>query len=121
LESKKGLIEILNKISDRGIGSFIGVLNVFGKQDVLIYFPREGYTLALDIPVRKGLFEFLDELDNVVLKYGGRLYLSKDARMKPDIFWNSYANAHKFSEIVKKYNPDYRINSIQAARLNITK
>jgi FAD/FMN-containing dehydrogenase len=121
LESKKGLIEILNKISDKGIGSFLAVLKVFGKQDDLISFPREGYTLALDIPVRKGLFEFLDELDNVVLKYGGRLYLSKDARMKPDIFWNSYANAHKFSEIIKKYNPDYRINSIQAIRLNITK
>lgn len=121
LESKKGLIEILNKISDKGIGSFLAVLKVFGKQDDLISFPREGYTLALDIPVRKGLFEFLDELDNVVLKCGGRLYLSKDARMKPDIFWNSYANAHKFSEIIKKYNPDYRINSIQAVRLNITK
>jgi hypothetical protein len=75
LESKKGLIEILNKISDKGIGSFLAVLKVFGKQDDLISFPREGYTLALDIPVRKGLFEFLDELDNVVLKYGGRLYL----------------------------------------------
>lgn len=121
LESKQGLIEILHKISDKGIGSFLAVLKVFGKQDDLISFPREGYTLALDIPVRKGLFEFLDELDQVVLAYGGRLYLSKDARMKADIFWNSYANAQKFSEIVKKYNPNYKINSIQAERLSITR
>jgi hypothetical protein len=120
LESKQGLIDILHKISDKGIGSFLAVLKVFGKQDDLISFPKEGYTLALDIPVRKGLFEFLDELDKVVLAYGGRLYLSKDARMKSEIFWKGYSNAQKFSEIIKKYNPGFKINSIQARRLNIT-
>jgi len=120
LESKQGLIEILKKISDKGLGSFLAVLKVFGKQDDLISFPKEGYTLALDFPVRKGLFEFLDELDKVVLDYGGRLYLSKDARMKSEIFWQGYSNAQKFSEIVKKYNADFKINSIQAHRLKIT-
>lgn len=120
LESKQGLIEILKRISDQGLGSFLAVLKVFGKQDNLISFPREGYTLALDFPVRKGLFEFLDELDKIVLSYGGRLYLSKDARMKPEVFWSSYANAQKFADIVKKYNPGYRINSAQALRLKIT-
>jgi len=120
LESKKGLVEILKRISDAGLGSFLAVLKVFGKQDDLISFPTEGYTLALDFPVRKGLFSFLDELDKLVLDYGGRIYLSKDARMKPEVFWTSYPNATKFMEIVKKYNPSYKINSIQAERLNIT-
>ena len=121
LESKQGLIEILNKISDKGLGSFLAVLKIFGKQDDLISFPKEGYTLALDFPVRKGLFEFLDELDKVVLNYGGRIYLSKDARMKSEIFWNGYPNAHKFLDIVKKYNPNFKFNSIQADRLSITR
>jgi decaprenylphospho-beta-D-ribofuranose 2-oxidase len=75
LESKQGLIAILNKISDAGLGSFLAVLKVFGKQDDLISFPMEGYTLALDFPVRDGLFKFLDELDEIVLQYNGRLYL----------------------------------------------
>ena len=120
LESKKGLIEILKKIGDGGLGSFLSVLKVFGKQDDLISFPMEGYTLALDFPVRKDLFKFLDELDEIVLKYKGRIYLSKDARMNPDIFWRSYENADKFLDILKKYNPRFGINSIQARRLNIT-
>ncbi len=121
LESKQGLVEILKRISDQGLGSFLAVLKVFGKQDDLISFPKEGYTLALDFPVRKGLFTFLDELDEIVLKYNGRIYLSKDARMKPEIFWKSYDNAEAFADTVKKYNPDYKINSDQAIRLNITK
>jgi decaprenylphospho-beta-D-ribofuranose 2-oxidase len=121
LESKQGLVEILKKISDKGLGSFLAVLKIFGKQDDLISFPKEGYTLALDFPVRKGLFEFLDELDKVVLDYGGRLYLSKDARMKSEIFWSGYSKANQFLDIVKKYNPEFKFNSVQAHRLSITK
>jgi len=120
LENKKGLVEILQRISNEGLGSFLAVLKVFGKQDDLISFPKEGYTLALDFPVRKGLFAFLDELDKIVLQYGGRIYLSKDARMQPDIFWNGYPNAQQFVSTLKKYNPTFKINSLQARRLNIT-
>ena len=120
LESKQGLIEILKKISDAGMGSFLAVLKVFGKQNDLISFPSEGYTLALDFPVRSNLFAFLDELDEIVLKYSGRIYLSKDARMKPEVFWKSYSNAGDFVKILKKYNPQFRINSVQGSRLHIT-
>lgn len=120
LEAKQGLVEILNRISDKGTGSFLAVLKVFGKQDDMISFPMEGYTLALDFPVRKGLFEFLDELDEVVLKYGGRLYMSKDARMQPGILQAGYKGLPQFVETVKKYNPDSRIRSVQSERLFLT-
>ncbi|MEC5144664.1 FAD-binding oxidoreductase [Chitinophaga sp. 212800010-3] len=121
LEQKDGLIAILRRISEKGWGSFLAVLKVFGKQDSLISFPMEGYTLALDFPIRKGLFEFLDELDEIVLQYGGRLYLSKDARMKQHIFWKSYPNAGRFADIVKQYNKDARFESLQSERLLLTK
>lgn len=121
LEQKEGLIAILRRISEKGWGSFLAVLKVFGQQDSLISFPMEGYTLALDFPVRKGLFAFLDELDEIVLQYGGRLYLSKDARMKQEIFWKSYPNAERFAEIVKTYNPGKRFASLQSERLSLTK
>lgn len=120
LEKKEGLVAILKKISDAGLGSFLAVLKVFGKQDSLISFPMEGYTLALDFPVRKGLFEFLDQLDEIVLQYGGRLYLSKDARMKQEVFWQSYPNAQKFAEIIKKYNGKKLFRSVQSDRLLLT-
>ena len=120
LEAKKGLIEILNAISDKGLGSFLAVLKVFGKQESIISFPREGYTLALDFPVKAGLLEFLDELDQIVLRYGGRLYMSKDARMKPEILRQGYPGLERFKEIVRRYNPDGKIHSIQSDRLFLT-
>jgi FAD/FMN-containing dehydrogenase len=121
LEAKDGLVEIMNRISDAGMGSFLAVLKVFGKQDSLISFPKEGYTLALDFPVRKGLMEFLDELDEIVLKHGGRLYMSKDARMKPAVLEAGYPMLQQFKNIVNKYNPNHKLRSVQSDRLMLTK
>jgi len=120
LDAKNGLAEILTRISDEGLGSFLAVLKVFGKQDNMISFPKEGYTLALDFPVRGNLLSFLDELDELVLKYNGRLYMSKDARMKPSMLAAGYPELDKFKAIVKKYNPDGKIRSAQSDRLLLT-
>jgi FAD/FMN-containing dehydrogenase len=120
LQARQGLIEIVERISDAGLGSFLAVLKVFGKQDSIISFPMEGYTLALDFPVRDGLFSFLDELDKIVLKYGGRLYMSKDARMKPGILEAGYPGLPEFKSILKKYNPNRKVLSVQSERLSLT-
>ncbi len=120
LHAKEGLIEILQAISNEGLGSFLAVLKVFGKQESIISFPTEGYTLALDFPVRKGLFEFCDQLDQLVLKHGGRLYMSKDARMQPSVLQASYPQLSKFISIINKYNPKHKFASVQSKRLLLT-
>jgi decaprenylphospho-beta-D-ribofuranose 2-oxidase len=122
IEQKDGLIHILRLISEKGWGSFLAVLKVFGKQESGISFPMEGYTLALDFPVRDGLFPFLEELDQVVLSYGGRIYLSKDARMSAKTYQHGYAeSAEHFSTLLHKYNPEQKFRSVQSARLAITR
>jgi decaprenylphospho-beta-D-ribofuranose 2-oxidase len=120
LGSKDGLINILKKISEKGLGSFLAVLKVFGKQNSLISFPMEGYTLALDIPVSKNLFPILDELDTLVLKSGGRLYMSKDARMKSNILKESYPRLNEFKSIIHRYDPDSKLHSLLSDRLLLT-
>jgi decaprenylphospho-beta-D-ribofuranose 2-oxidase len=118
--SKMGLRKILTEISNNGTGSFLAVLKLFGEQEGgLISFPMKGYTLALDFPVRKGLFEFLNQLDKLVLEYGGRIYLTKDARMDKKIFWKSYPEISRFQQIVKKFNPNVKWRSAQSDRLEI--
>lgn len=71
----------------------------------------EGYTLALDIPINAKLFYFLDELDLMVKEYGGRIYLTKDARMKAEIFHSTYPNAANFTTFLNKIDPDKKIIS----------
>ena len=107
--SYDGLIDILQKIARSGEGSPLAVLKLFGKQDpnAVMSFPMEGYTLALDFKVKPAVFKLLDELDELVLKYGGRFYLAKDARMSADVFKRSYT----------KYVSSGRFSSEQSKRL----
>lgn len=121
MEAKQGLIDIMQSISDAGMGSFLTVLKVFGKQDSMISFPKEGYTLAMDFAVRDGLMEFLDKLDEIVLRNGGRLYMSKDARMKPAAMEMGYPKLEEFKSIIKKYNGQNKFCSLQSERLLLTK
>jgi decaprenylphospho-beta-D-ribofuranose 2-oxidase len=118
--SKAGLQKILKEINHQGMGSFLAVLKLFGEDESLISFSMRGYTLALDFPIRKGLFEFLDKLDKIVIEYGGRIYLTKDARMKKEIFEKGYPNLEIFKKIIKKYNPDLKWRSVQSDRLGIS-
>ena len=68
--SFEGLHEILSTIAASGKGSFLAVLKLYGKaNDNWLSFPMEGYSLALDFKIEKGLFELLDQLDEIVLKY----------------------------------------------------
>ncbi len=93
------------------------MLKVFGRQDDLISFLMEGYTWRWISPCARACSPFLDELDALVLEYGGRLYLSKDARMQQEVFWKSYPNARKFESIVQAYNPGGKFRSVQSDRL----
>jgi decaprenylphospho-beta-D-ribofuranose 2-oxidase len=115
--SREGLQKILQRINKMGMGSFLAVLKLFGEQDNLISFPMEGYTLALDFPMKAGLMRFLDDLDEVVADYGGRIYLSKDARMKKEVFWETYPHAEHFKLVLRKYDPANRFVSNLSKRL----
>ncbi|TRX60100.1 FAD-binding oxidoreductase [Fulvivirga sp. M361] len=119
-ESEKGLRVILESIRKKGWGSFLAVLKLFGNQPSYISFPMEGYTLALDFPMKKGLLPFLDELDKIVHDLGGRIYLSKDARMKPERFLQGYANSSPFLEFISELNPEGKFGSDLSKRLSIT-
>ena len=118
--SYDGLQEILGKISNSGKGSFLAVLKLYGKENEnYLSFPIEGYSLALDFKLEKGLFELLNELDEIVVKYGGRIYLTKDVRVSKETFEKGYSKIDTFRELRKKYNMSEKLNSLQSKRVGI--
>jgi FAD/FMN-containing dehydrogenase len=87
--------ELLARIADSGMGSFLAVLKRFGslKSPGLLSFPRPGLTLALDFPMRgQKTLRLLEDLDTILQKAGGALYPAKDARMSPAMFAASFPN-----------------------------
>jgi len=118
--SFEGLQEILGAISKSGKGSFLAVLKLYGKaNDNYLSFPMEGYSLALDFKIEKGLFELLDRLDEIVLKYGGRIYLTKDVRVSKETFEKGYPMIEKFREFRKANGMDIKFQSLQSKRVGI--
>ncbi len=118
--SYEGLEEILTAISDSGKGSFLAVLKLYGKaNDNWLSFPIEGYSLALDFKIEKGLFELLDQLDEIVVKYKGRIYLTKDVRVSKETFEKGYPDIEKFRTYRKENKMDTKFQSLQSQRVNI--
>lgn len=119
-KSYDGLRHILTAISKSGKGSFLAVLKLYGKEnDNYISFPLEGYSLALDFKIEPGLFELLDELDQIVLEYGGRIYLTKDVRVSKETFEKGYPKIEKFREFRKAIHADEKFQSLQSRRVEI--
>lgn len=118
--SYEGLEEILAAISKSGKGSFLAVLKLYGKaNENWLSFPMEGYSLALDFKIEKGLFELLDRLDEIVLKHKGRIYLTKDVRVGKETFEQGYPDIEKFRQYRKENKMDSKFQSLQSKRVGI--
>ncbi len=120
--ARAGLLRLLEE-SHRGRPSFLAVLKRFGPEGKgLLSFPMEGYTLTMDFAVTDNLFPFLDRLDEIVLNQGGRVYLAKDARMRPETFRAMYSDRlAAWSAIKKRVDPQNRFVSDLARRLEMVK
>lgn len=90
--SSEGIVEILERVRKLGEASPLAVLKLFGdaEPEAVMSFPMKGYTLTLDMKATAPVFDFLDQLDEVVAANGGRIYLAKDARMSPQMFNRTY-------------------------------
>jgi FAD/FMN-containing dehydrogenase len=117
--SKSGMEEILKKISKSGYASFLAVLKKMAAEEGILHFPVDGYTLALDFTYKKGVFQFMDALDEIVLKYKGRIYLTKDARLSAASFQKMYPEAEKWKRIKKEIDPKNKFQSNQAKRIGL--
>ncbi len=106
--SQAGLKEILDLIRKSGQGSFVTVLKLFGKHNpnAPLSFPMEGYTLALDFKVNKGLPKLIEQLDEIVERYKGRIYRAKDAMSKKELLQYPKQTGKFTSLQFKRYTND---------------
>ncbi len=117
--SRDGLTALLQAISESGAGSFLAVLKRFGPQQSAFSFPMEGYTLALDFPMKPATLPLLERLDRITLDHGGRFYLAKDSRMGADTLRAADARATGFAEMRKSTGLTEHFTSAQSERLSL--
>ncbi len=120
-DGRRWVRRILERITTSGQAPFLNVLKRFGKEsEAMLSFPFEGYTFAIDFPVRAGLSELLRDLDAMVLDAGGRVYLGKDAFLDAATFRRMYPRLDRWRAIKATYDPDELFSSALSRRVGLT-
>ncbi|HMC08636.1 MAG TPA: D-arabinono-1,4-lactone oxidase, partial [Actinomycetota bacterium] len=118
----EGVVEAaLRHLSALRLPSFLGVLKRFGPGSPgPLSFPMPGWTLAVDLPARlPGLAGVLDALDERVADAGGRVYLAKDGRLRPELLRAMYPQLDRWMAVRRRVDPDGVLQSDLARRLEV--
>lgn len=117
--SQPGLTALLNQIAKSGQGSFLAVLKRMGVQRSRFSFPMEGYTLALDFPMRRSTPALFAELERIAIDHGGRFYLAKDSQLTPERLRRSDPRTAAFTAMREDSGAADRFQSLQSERLGL--
>jgi decaprenylphospho-beta-D-ribofuranose 2-oxidase len=115
----RGVLELLRR---ERLGMYLAALKRFGPSSGgMLSFPIEGWTLAVDLPAgTPGVRAALDRADEVVTSVGGRVYLAKDARMRPEALPAMYQRLPRFIEVRAQADPDGVLRSDLGRRLGLS-
>jgi decaprenylphospho-beta-D-ribofuranose 2-oxidase len=108
-------------IRDRRLPVYLAVFKRFGAAfGGPLSFPMAGWTLAIDLPAAApGLDRALDDLDEIVVGACGRVYLTKDARLRRDVLPAMYPQLERFHAQRARVDPDGVLRSDLGRRLGL--
>ncbi len=100
---------------------YLAVLKDFGPANAApLSFPIAGWTLALDLPrSAAGVHAALDHCDELVAGAGGRVYLTKDARLRPSTVSSMYPRLAEWRAVRERADPEGLWRSDLAVRTGL--
>ncbi len=117
--AEEQLLRATRHFGDRHLPVYLAVFKRFGPAaDGPLSFPLAGWTVAVDLPAdTPGLPAALDELDELIAGCGGRVYLTKDARLRRDVVDRMYPRLPELRAQCARVDPHGVLGSDLSRRL----
>ncbi|QYH18951.1 FAD-binding oxidoreductase [Corynebacterium aquatimens] len=113
--------DIIYQIQSSGHYTALNVFKLFGEGNrAPLSYPMKGWNVCVDFPIRDGLNEFLDRLDDQVMEFGGRLYLAKESRTSAEKFHAMYPGMAGWLETRRAIDPTGVFASDMSRRLELS-
>ncbi len=105
--SERVLETAIERLRRHRVPCYLATLKDLGPaNDAPLSFPISGWTLALDLPrAARGIGAVLSDLDLVVAASGGRVYLTKDARLEPEVLSAMYPRLEEWRAVRDQADP----------------
>ncbi len=117
-EQHEALRTLVQRIAESGHVSFLNVLKRMGDSSrAPLSFAMPGWTITVDFPIKDGLSRFCQELDDLVLGAGGRLYFAKDSRTTPEMIQQMYPRLDEWRKVRAAVDPQGIFHSDLSRRL----
>ena len=112
--------DIIYDIQSSGHYTALNVFKLFGEGNKApLSYPMKGWNVCVDFPIRPGLNEFLDHLDDQVMEFGGRLYLAKESRTSAEKFHKMYPELPAWLKTRREIDPHGVFASDMSRRLEL--
>ena len=112
--------DIIYDIQASGHYTALNVFKLFGEgNQAPLSYPMKGWNVCVDFPIRPGLNEFLDRLDDQVMQFGGRLYLAKESRTSAEKFHKMYPELPGWLKTRREIDPTGVFASDMSRRLEL--
>ena len=111
--------QLFTALSRHGGASFLSVVKDCGAEGKgMLSFPRPGISVALDLPMQGPRTQWLvDELNDIVIAAGGRIYLAKDALTRPEHLQAMEPRLAAWNAVRRRWDPEGRLRSSLSKRL----
>ncbi len=100
------LIQLSHKYE---IPAYLAAVKAHKGDDYLLSFAMDGYSIGIDFPVTPGktkdIEKLLFEMNELILRNGGTVYLAKDQALSKGQARTMYKNLEQFMAIKRRYDP----------------
>ena len=111
--------EVERLVRESDVPVTLGSLKLFAGEPHLLWFRADGVCLALDVPEGEGARRLFAALDELAVRHGCLVNLSKDSRVGAEVVRSVYPGYDEFRQRLHEFDPHRRFDTMLRRRIGV--